>query len=74
MPRVTTNGPVTIPIAIQEALGIEPGDKTAFEAAETGYRSRKEARRPPRETIPSYRGSADSDRSSVERMYRLRVN
>ena len=69
MPRVTTNGPVTIPTAIQEALGIEPGDKTAFEAAETGYRSRKKARRPPRETIPSRRTAVvptATDRPSSE--------
>lgn len=74
MPRVTTKGQVTIPKEIRETLGIEPGDEIAFEEAETGYRIRKEAPTTAEGTDPfdKYRGSADSDASSTDRMRRLR--
>jgi len=74
MPRVTTKGQVTIPKEIRETLGIEPGDEIAFEEVETGYRIRKEAPTTADGGDPfdKYRGSADSDASSADRMRRLR--
>jgi len=74
MPRVTIDGQVTIPKAILDALGIEPGDRIAFEEAEIGYRIRKEAPMTAEGGDPfkKYRGSADSDASMAERMERLR--
>jgi len=41
MPRVTTEGQVTIPEAIREPLGIDPGDEVSFEETETDYTLRK---------------------------------
>lgn len=74
MPRVTTKGQVTIPKAIREALGIEPGDEIAFEEAETGYKIRKQAPTTAEGDDPfeTYRGAAESDDSMVDRMRRLR--
>lgn len=37
MPRVTTEGTVTIPEKIREELGIVPGDEVTFKRTETGY-------------------------------------
>jgi len=74
MPRVTTKGQVTIPEEIREALGIGLGDEIAFEEAENGYRIRKEAPTTVEGTDPfeKYRGSAEVDASSTDRMRRLR--
>ena len=74
VPRVTTRGQVTIPKAIREGLGIEPGDEIAFEEAETGYRIRKEAPMTTEGDDPfeKYRSSADTDAPMAERMDRLR--
>ena len=74
MPRVTTKGQVTIPKAIREALGIEPGDEIAFEEAETGYKIRKQAPTTADGDNPfeMYRGAAKSDDSMPDRMRRLR--
>jgi AbrB family looped-hinge helix DNA binding protein len=74
MPRVTTKGQVTIPKAVREALGIEPGDEVTFEETGEGYMIRKEAPTAADGTDPfeKYRGSAGSDASMPERMRRLR--
>lgn len=74
MPRVTTKGQVTIPKAVRDALGIEPGDEVAFERTDSGYELRK---RDPttaegNDPFETYRGSADSDETMPERMRRLR--
>ncbi|MFC7205228.1 AbrB/MazE/SpoVT family DNA-binding domain-containing protein [Haloferax namakaokahaiae] len=74
MPRVTTKGQVTIPKAIREALGIEPGDEVKFEQTESGYELRKEkpTTAEGQDPFEKYRGSADSDETMPERMRRLR--
>ena len=74
MPRVTTKGQVTIPKAIRDALGIEPGDEVSFEETETGYTIRKQAPTTADGDDPfeTYRGSAESDETMPERMRRLR--
>jgi len=74
MPRVTTKGQVTIPKAIRQALGIEPGDEIAFEEAEIGYKIRKQAPTTADGDNPfeTYRGAAKSDDSMPDRMRRLR--
>jgi AbrB family looped-hinge helix DNA binding protein len=74
MPRVTTKGQVTIPKAIRESLGIEPGDEVAFERTSEGYVVRKQA--PTTEDggdpFETYRGAADTEEPMPERMRRLR--
>ena len=74
MPRVTTKGQVTIPKAIREALGIEPGDEVVFEQTDSGYKLRKEnpTTAEGQDPFDKYRGSADSDETMPERMRRLR--
>ena len=74
MPRVTTKGQVTIPKAIRDALGIEPGDEVAFEETDSGYEIRKEAPTTAEGGDPfeKYRGSAGTDETMPERMRRLR--
>ncbi|WP_256477259.1 AbrB/MazE/SpoVT family DNA-binding domain-containing protein [Haloferax sp. AB510] len=74
MPRVTTKGQVTIPKAIREALGIEPGDEVEFEQTESGYELRKEkpTTAEGQDPFDKYRGTADSDETMPERMRRLR--
>jgi AbrB family looped-hinge helix DNA binding protein len=74
MPRVTTNGQVTIPKEIREVLGIEAGDEVEFEETESGYIIQK---RGPTTTdgedpFENYRGSAESDETMPERMRRIR--
>jgi AbrB family looped-hinge helix DNA binding protein len=74
MPRVTTKGQVTIPKEIREVLGIEPGDEVTFEETSTGYTIRKETPTTAEGNDPfeKYRGSADSDATTADRMRRLR--
>lgn len=74
MPRVTTKGQVTIPKAIREALGIEPGDEVTFERTDSGYELRKQEPTTAEGNDPfeKYRGSAESDETMPERMRRLR--
>lgn len=74
MPRVTTKGQVTIPKAVREALGIEPGDEVTFQETGEGYTIRKEAPTAADGTDPfeKYRGRAEGDASMLERMRRLR--
>jgi antitoxin PrlF len=52
--RVTAKGQVTIPQAIRERLGIQPGTEVAFEVKGDAIRITK--------TAPSKRGSAVVDR------------
>ena len=63
MPRLTTNGQVTIPKDIRDALGIEPGDEIAFEEVESGYKIQKKEPTTADGDDPfeTYRGSAESD-------------
>lgn len=74
MPHVTTKGQVTIPKAIREDLGIEPGDVVTFEASEDGYTIRKEAPTTMDGDDPFevHRDSATTDATIPERMRRLR--
>lgn len=74
MPRVTAKGQVTIPKAIRDALGIEPGDQITFEEIESGYKIQKQAPTTAEGADPfeKYRGSAESDETMPERMRRLR--
>jgi AbrB family looped-hinge helix DNA binding protein len=74
MPRVTSKGQVTIPKKIRDALGIEPGDKIAFEETESGYKIHKKEPTTADGDDPfeKYRGSAKSDETMPERMRRLR--
>jgi len=75
MPTVTTKGQVTIPKAVREELGIEPGDEVEFVRTDTGeYHLSKQA--PTTEAgedpFEKYRGAAASDDSMPDRMSRLR--
>lgn len=74
MPRVTTKGQVTIPKAIRDALGIEPGDEIVFEETEAGYTIRKHepTTAAGEDPFEKHRGSAESDETMPERMRRLR--
>lgn len=74
MPRVTTKGQVTIPKAIRDELGIEPGDEVTFEPSDGGYVIRKEAPTTAKGADPfeTYRGAAGSDETMPDRMRRLR--
>jgi len=72
MPRVTTEGAVTIPAEIREELGIAPGDEVTFTQTETGYVVEKRAPTTADGADPfeRYRGVADG--TSEETMRRLR--
>lgn len=74
MPRVTNKGQVTIPMEIWDALGIEPGDKIAFEEGKSGYMIRKNESTIENGDDPfeKYRDSAASDETMPNRMCRLR--
>lgn len=74
MPRVTTKGQVTIPKAIREELGIEPGDEIEFEDVESGYKISKKQPTTEQGDDPfeKYRGTAESDETMPDRMRRLR--
>ncbi len=72
MPRVTTEGAVTIPAEIREELGIAPGDEVTFTQTETGYVVEKRAPTTADGADPfeRYRGVADG--TTEETMRRLR--
>jgi AbrB family looped-hinge helix DNA binding protein len=74
MPRVTTKGQVTIPKAIRDALGIEPGDEIAFEESEDGYTIQKKepTAADGEDPFEKHRGSAGREETMPERMRRLR--
>jgi AbrB family looped-hinge helix DNA binding protein len=74
MPRVDSEGRVTIPASVRKALGIEPGDEIRFEPIDGGYALRKVGPRTVdgEDPFEKYRGSADSDETMSERMRRLR--
>ncbi|MCL9817804.1 AbrB/MazE/SpoVT family DNA-binding domain-containing protein [Natronocalculus amylovorans] len=74
MPRVTTKGQVTIPKAIRDELGIEPGDEITFEEFGSGYKIEKKQPTTADGDDPfeKHRGSAESDETMPERMRRLR--
>jgi antitoxin PrlF len=51
--RVTSKGQITIPRSVRDALGIEPGDRIAFEVGLGGARISKQASLVDlRETVP----------------------
>lgn len=74
MPRVTTKGQVTIPKALREELGIQPGDEVRFERTASGLALEKVA--PTTEDgddpFDRYRGAAGEEGSMPDRMRRLR--
>jgi len=74
MPRVTSEGGVTIPAEVREALDLEPGDEVAFVETDDGYALRKTAPTTPDGADPfeTYRDSADGQGSVADRMRRLR--
>lgn len=75
MSRVTSKGQVTIPKAVREDLGIQPGDEVDFVKTETGtYRIRKVAptTEDGEDPFEKHRGRARSDASMPDRMRRLR--
>ena len=74
MPRVTTNGRVTIPQEIRTALDLDPGDEIAFEEVDSEYVIRKQSSTTVARDVSfaTHRGSADRDDSMAERMRRLR--
>lgn len=69
MSRVTEKGQVTIPKAIREELGIQPGDEVTFEKTEEGYVVRKAV---DESRFEKWRGVAETDASVRERMEELR--
>lgn len=69
MTRVTRKGQVTIPKAIRDELGLNPGDEIEFEKTEEGYLLKKEA---DENRFEKWRGIADTDSTVEERMRELR--
>lgn len=69
MPKVTTEGQVTIPKEIRESLGVKPGDEIEFEETDDGYLLRKSTDDNPFE---KWRGVADTEKTVEERMKELR--
>jgi len=72
MPRVTTEGTVTIPEEIREELGIVPGDEVTFTQTETGYVVEKRAPTTADDADPfeRYRGVADGTTEGTMRRLR----
>jgi len=69
MPKVTTKGQVTIPKAIRERLGIEPGDEVEFVETEEGYVVRKHVEGNPFE---KWKGHAKTGKTTEEVVAELR--
>ncbi|ELY93000.1 AbrB family transcriptional regulator [Natrialba chahannaoensis JCM 10990] len=74
MPRVTTEGQVTIPNEIRKALGIEPGDEVVFEEVGSGYKIQKKEPMTAdgEDPFKRHRGSADRSDTMPGRIRRLR--
>lgn len=74
MPSVTTNGRVTIPKAVREAMEIKPGDEVVFEKTTEGYVIQKDAPMTKDGTDPfeKYRGMANTGETMPKRMHRVR--
>lgn len=70
MPRVTSKGQVTIPIAVRERLGIVPGSEVEFEVEDGTARLRKTTSGRGRgwELIERIRGTATSGMTTDEIM------
>lgn len=69
MTRVTRKGQVTIPKAIRDELGLNPGDEVEFEETEGGYILKKEG---DENRFEKWRGIADTNETVEERMRELR--
>ncbi|WP_435196830.1 AbrB/MazE/SpoVT family DNA-binding domain-containing protein [Natronomonas sp. EA1] len=69
MPKVTTKGQVTIPKAIRDRLGIDPGDEVEFVETNEGYVLRKT---PGENPFEKWKGSLETDRTTEEIMDELR--
>ena len=75
MPRMSSEGRVTIPKEVRDVLGLEPGDEISFVKTESGYEIRtvEPATADGDDPFETYRGSDESDESLPERMRRLRA-
>lgn len=69
MSRVTRKGQVTIPKAIREEMGIEPGDEVTFTETDEGVVLRKEV---DENRFERWRGVADTEETVEDRMAKLR--
>lgn len=69
MTKVTQKGQVTIPKAIREELGIQPGDEITFEEVDGEFVLRKAV---PEDRFEKWRGAADTDQTVGDRMTDLR--
>lgn len=74
MPRVTARGQITIPEEVRDDLGIRPGDRIDFEAADSCGRIHKiePGTVDGEDPFEKYRGSVDSNARLPDRMRRLR--
>lgn len=68
MPRITSKGQVTIPIAIREQLGLFPGHEVAFEVRNGYARLRKVRGNRGRGIVERMRGRADGGMTTDEIM------
>jgi antitoxin PrlF len=69
MSRVTRKGQVTIPKAIREEMGIEPGDEVTFAETSEGIVLQKKVEE---NRFERWRGVVDTDESVEDRMAELR--
>lgn len=69
MPTISQKGHVTIPVAVREELGIDPGDEVAFEHTTEGYTLRNQVAD---DRFEKWRGALSADQSMRERMEELR--
>jgi AbrB family looped-hinge helix DNA binding protein len=51
--KITSKGQITVPLAIRQALGVQPGDTLLFESGKDGIRVRPRRARSP---FAKYRG------------------
>ena len=56
MPKVTSNGRITIPIKVRSALGVQPGDRVEFVERENGQFSVVAATRSVRDLKGMFKG------------------
>ncbi len=55
--KITSKGQITVPLAIRQELGVQPGDTLLFESGEDGVRVRPKRARSP---FAKYRGNRQS--------------